>query len=662
MSRQGYAIRLQGLALLCCATLLATPARAAGPPSLEAFFAGTRAQSVAVSPDGRYLAMILTVEGRSFVAVRDLVQHTPPRAAIVTREKDGFDPQWCGWANATRLLCSLRGLDSDGGKFFPITRLVAVNADGSDMKVLANSSAVWSQLQDQIIDWTPGDPNTVLIELDQSEQSSLGTTADVVGGGPDGYPDVYALDVYSGRKRLVTRQRTPIRDFTTDGRGQVRLGYGTKDTKLLFFGRLDGERPWKELARVEAWSDGETFEPVQAIAGSNFAYAIRDYQGRRALWKIDLTDAVDPQLVFVHPEVDLDEPLWTRDRRLMGVSFETERPGVYYTDPDAARAYDAARRTLPERTNRIVDMTPDARTFLVRSAGDVAAPVFYLLDLRQSPPRLEAVAAAAPGLAGHALAPMQPIRYTARDGTQIPGYLTRPLQSGPADKPPLIVMPHGGPYARDSWGYDSWVQFLASHGYAMLQMEFRGSTGYGEEWWSAGFRDWGGLPYDDVIDGTRWALAQGYGDPARTCIVGASYGGYLALLAATRNDGPFKCAVSIAGVSDLIELRSDQRFFMNWQIANAGLATDWRKLKADSPRNHADSVTIPVLLIHGDRDYTVEVDHTKMMDAALKRAGKPHETLILEGADHYYREDAHRRALFTRLGTFLDAQLGGKAP
>jgi dipeptidyl aminopeptidase/acylaminoacyl peptidase len=366
--------------------------------------------------------------------------------------------------------------------------------------------------------------------------------------------------------------------------------------------------------------------------------------------------------VFAHPEVDLDEPIWTTDHRLIGVSFQTDRPGVYYTDPDAAHAYDAVRRALPGRGARIVDMTPDAKAFIVVADSDLVAPMYYVLDLHGGTAKLDAIASAAPGLADYQLAPMQPISFAARDGTKIPGYLTRPLQAAGADKPPLIVMPHGGPYARDSWGYNPWVQFLASHGYAVLQVEFRGSTGYGTRWFQAGFQDWGGLPYGDVIDGTRWALAQGYGDPKRTCVVGASYGGYLALLAATRNEGLFKCAASIAGVSDLIELRSDQQFFRNWEIANAALPQDASKIRADSPRSHADGVNIPILLIHGDHDYTVEVDHTKMMDAALKRAGKPHETLIIKGTDHYFREDAARRTLFGALGHFLDAQLGGKAP
>ncbi|MFO1410536.1 MAG: S9 family peptidase [Steroidobacteraceae bacterium] len=614
-----------------------------------------------MSPDARYLAMIVVAGGREIVAVRDLVQHTPLRGVLAAAAKDEFYPQWCGWANPTRLLCSYRGLAADGGKFFPVTRLVAVNADGSDPEVLANNTAAWSQLGDEVIDWTIDDPRTVLIQLDQAEVGLVGATpgADVAGGGPDGYPDVYALDVYNGHKHLVARQRAPIQDFTTDGHGQVRLGYGYRDTKALFFARLEGERGWKELARVEAYAAEDVFRPIAAIAGSNAAYARRNYQGRDALWKIDLDDAADPQLVFAHPEVDLDSALFTDDHRLLGFSFETDRPGVYYTDRDAARAYDAVRRALPGKTNRIVDMTPDAKAFLVWSESDVAAPVYYVLDLHGAQARLEAVAASAPGLADHQLAPMQPVNFPSRDGkTRIPAYLTLPAQRPASGKPPLVVLPHGGPYARDSWGYDEWVQLLASRGYAVLQVEFRGSTGYGTDWFRAGFRDWGGLPYEDVIDGTRWAIAQGQVDAARTCVVGASYGGYMALLAATRNEGLFKCAVSIAGVSDLFELRNDERFFRNWEIANAGLAQDTKKLREDSPRQHAAGVNIPILLVHGERDYTVEVDHTKMMDAALRRAGKPHQTLIIEKTDHYFREDVPRRALYTTLVRFLGEQLG----
>ena len=386
----GWPAVLLGAAM---AAMTGMAAAAAGPPPLAAFFEGVRVQHAALSPDAHYVAMVANIEGREIVVVKDIVQRTPLRAVLAADARDEMYPQWCGWANATRLLCSFRGLQSDAGKFFPLTRLVAVNADGTAIRILANSQTTWTQLGDQIIDWTPDDPRTVLIELDQSEQNSLGSAADSIGGGPNGYPDVYALDVYTGRKQIVQRERAPIEHFDTDNHGRIRLGYGTKDTQLLFFGRLEGDRSWKELARAEAYTGEDVFEPVSAIAGTNFAYARRNYQGRDALWKIDLDDNANPQLVFAHPEVDLDGTVFTADGRLLGFTFETQRPGAYYTDPDAARAYDAVRRALPDMSSRIIDMTPDAKGFLIRSESDVAAPLYYVLDLHGAAARLDAVAA-----------------------------------------------------------------------------------------------------------------------------------------------------------------------------------------------------------------------------------------------------------------------------
>jgi dipeptidyl aminopeptidase/acylaminoacyl peptidase len=258
------------------------------------------------------------------------------------------------------------------------------------------------------------------------------------------------------------------------------------------------------------------------------------------------------------------------------------------------------------------------------------------------------------------LALVEPISFPASDGTMVPGYLTRPSDIASIASTPLVVLPHGGPYARDQWGFDSWVQFLASRGYAVLQIEFRGSTGYGSDWFKEGFADWSGKPYSDVVDGTKWALSKGYGNASRTCIVGASFGGYMALLAATRNHESklFKCAVSISGVSDLRELSKDRRWFGGWKIAQQSIGTDSDKLKADSPRTHASEVNIPVMLIHGDQDYTVEVDESFLIDDALTKFNKPHELVIVKGADHYFRDDAYLKAMFTAMDGFLSKHLG----
>lgn len=647
--------------------LVALPvlAQAADPPGLEDFLSGLRVRDVAISPDGHYLSMIGIQDGHSRVLVVDRTAKSGPRPLLSAQDEDKYTPSWCGWANATRLLCGFRAIGSDRGKFYAITRLLAINADGSNLIQITNRrSAIGGQFEDTILDWTPSDPNTVLLEVDEgSETSMLGGSVDVVGGYADGYPTVYAVDVNSGKRKISQRERPPIAHFVTDGQGVARLGYGFRKDEILYFGRLEGADGWRELKRIKAFESDDDFTPVAAIAGSNFAYAIGNDQGRSAVFKVDLTDAADPVVVFSHPEVDVEDPVFTRDGRLIGVRYQTERPESYFFDPGVRAAYNAVRKVLPGKTISLVDMTPDGKSFIVHAARDTDAGTYYVLDLNGKEARLDAVAAIAPGLTGKLLAPMQSIRIPSRDGTIIPGYITLPVRSPAKGNPPLVVLPHGGPHSRDSWGYDELVQFVASRGYAVLQVEFRGSSGYGYAWFRAGFRDWGGLPYSDVLDATKWALAQGYGDPARTCMVGASYGGYISLLAATRNSEKlFRCAVSIAGVSDLVELRQDQRFFRYWEIANASLESDVRKLRADSPRQHAADVSVPLPMIHGERDYTVEVDQTRMMDAALTRAAKEHETVYIEGTDHYFREDPALRKLFTTMAGFLDRHLGGSAP
>ena len=262
-----------------------------------------------------------------------------------------------------------------------------------------------------------------------------------------------------------------------------------------------------------------------------------------------------------------------------------------------------------------------------------------------------------PELAKQPLPHLETIEYTARDGTKIPGYLTVPAGAEKKNLP-LIVMPHGGPVARDSWSFDFLRLFLASRGYAVLQMNFRGSGGYGWDWFHAAHQDWGGLTYDDIVDGARWAVSSGAADPKRMCIVGWSFGGYAALLGAVRNGGDlFQCAVSIAGVSDLIQLRTTAEYFTNSKLVREQIGSDRKKLLEDSPLRHAGEVKVPVLLIHGDEDYTVPPEHSTRMASALKRADKRYEMVMIRKGDHYLEWPSERVTLLSAVEKFLATNL-----
>ena len=620
------------------AALLCAPIALAAPPPLDAFARMPHMRNVTISPDGSRIAYITAFEDASIVVTRE---HQVPGSRIVPvlrSEPGSFDISWCNWANNTRLLCGLRAMAEQTGHVYPITRLVAVNADGTKMKVLLqNSDAGAAQFQDRVLDWTPDDPDTVLVQVDE----------DV-----NGFPSVFELNVNNGLRALRARERTPIRYFTTDARGNIRLGsgYSSKSTEMNYYARLENEREWRLLAKIKAFSETDALRPIAVAQGKNVAYATGTYEGRSALWEMDLTDTREPQLVFSHPLVDADDPLLTPDGRLLGIWYELDRPFVYYTDEKARALIQAINKAEPSRFSFLSDSSHDETVYIVHSYSDVDAGTYSILDTRKN--KLIRLGTQYPELDPATLGRMRSIEYKASDGTAIPGYLTVPAGVR-AENLPLIVMPHGGPISRDTWDFDFLRAFLVSRGYAVLQMNFRGSSGYGNEWYHAAHQDWGGVTYADITDGARWAVSQGIADPKRLCIVGWSFGGYAALLGAVRNNDLYRCSVSIAGVADLNQLMSEARFFLGWRFTREQLGTDKEKLKADSPLRHVDQIEMPVLLIHGDKDYQVEVDHTRKMDAALRRANKSHRTVLIEDATHQLDRKSDRITLLTEIERFL---------
>jgi dipeptidyl aminopeptidase/acylaminoacyl peptidase len=348
--------------------------------------------------------------------------------------------------------------------------------------------------------------------------------------------------------------------------------------------------------------------------------------------------------------------LW--NSRLVGVAYDGERPEVHFLDGDARVLFANLKRILPGTFPQVLDQTADGRLLLVLAQADRQPPMYLLVD--RTTGKASVLAATYPGIEPGQLAAMNAITYTARDGARIPGYLTLPPGRA-ATHLPLIVMPHGGPIARDVWGFDFLQQFLVSRGYAVLQMEFRGSSGYGDAWYGAAHQDWGGLTYDDVIDGVRWAIERKVADPRRVAIVGWSFGGYVALLGAARDSELFRCAVSIAGVSDLKRLLGYASNFTNRLIVREQIGMDRDELMANSPRRLVDGVRIPVLMFHGTSDIQVPVDQGRLMSAALKRAGKPHELVEFDKESHQMDHEKNRTEMLRRIEAFLATHLGAEA-
>ncbi len=634
---------------------------AATAPSVEDFASRQQVEDVSISPDGRYLALIQTHDGKAAAVVIDRRAGAPRVQRIVLAEPEHFRMTWCRWATNTRLLCGFEAM-VNAGFVYGVTRLVAVDADAKNMRVLIQGNPdAQGQFQDRIINWSPGPADTVLIEADEGlSRSDQAPGVQVFGSvGTHALPAVFELNVVTGSLEFRQRARNPIRHWITDNRGQVRLGWGFSGTTVSYYARLDGDSDWRRLTKFEVFSRENHFEPI-AISGedSNKAYALGPYDGRNALWLIDLTDKEDPSIVFSHPLVDAARAVLARDGRLLGVRYETAYPMMYFVDDPVRDLLAAVPKLIPGEFNTVFETTHDEKVYVIRSVTDVDAPSFRILDTETH--QIQLTAAPYPSRDKTTLAPMRPISYPARDGTQIPGYLSLPA-GAPGKHLPLVIMPHGGPIARDTWGYFFLREFLVSRGYAVLQMNFRGSSGYGAEWFFAAHQDWGGLTYDDVIDGARWAVKQDIADPERVCIVGWSFGGYLALLGAQRNPDLFRCAVDIAGISDLGLLIDEGHYWLTSESIKKQIGTDADKLKRNSPRLHAAEFMVPLLMVHGQMDAQVPFAQSEQMDAALKHAGKPHRFVVLPDADHQFSSEKDRTVLLNQIEAFLREHLAATA-
>jgi dipeptidyl aminopeptidase/acylaminoacyl peptidase len=664
----------------------------AAPQPLENFARMPQMRDVVITSDGSYVAFISGADDASVVMTFNRESNGAFQRVAVS-EPGRFDVEKCDWANNERLVCSLVG-NIRGRRYaeLPFYRTMAVNATGDKLKTLdvlaekgnllaqkttpqnfiagtnyrsnqgqggASSNPDYTlasyglrggrtfeyfggQRKDQIIGANPNDHDHILIQADEDSNQ---------------FPSVLSLDVYTGTRSIVVRQNPPIRQFVTDGQGNVRLGWTiTGQLNAYYFARKEGETDWRTLERANAFAKKQQLVPIGAATGDDLAYAISEQEGRKALWTFDLMDQRDPKVLFSHRKADLTAPL-LNNGRLFGMRYDLEKPAVYYTDESLRDIMDQINAQFPTHFNQVVDMTRDEQTLVIHSFSDVDDGTYYLFSRTEK--KLKRLGTAYPELKQESLGTMKAIVYKAADGAEIQGYLTVP-SGAKAEKLPLVVLPHDGPVERDTWRFSFLKAFLANRGYAVLQMNYRGSSGYGQQWRDAAKKDWGGLAYSDITDATRWAIAEGIADPKRVCIAGWGFGGYAALLGAARNSDLYKCSISIDGFSDLQMLKDNANLSgpAAAGFADDQIGSDKEKLTRDSPAEHADSINVPVLLVHGDLDWQVQIDHSKKMASALKKQKKDYKAVYIDGAGHDLDRKSDRVTLLKEVEEFLKKNLG----
>ena len=621
---------------------MAVPAAAAdpAPPAvpIEALADIPFISSPALSPDGRRLAAEVNVDGVQSLAIYDL--HAPREQAPKLVPSLGTT-RWFSWAGNGRLLI---GYTIFGNLFgllpLPVTRVSVYDlATGTRSKI----GRARGFLGDDVIHADPDGRFILLAGQDDGDDT----------------PSVDRIDLATGAATEVQRKQKDIWDWFADADGEIRGGisYGEKGAWTVY--RRDPQSgALRRTAKGRLNTEGSVVESVSFLHRAGRAVMVTNAPtGRFAAYEYDLSTGELGHPVYEHPEVDIESLAVSPDgSRIEAVRYEDDRPRIAWLDPDLAKVQADLDRTFPGKVNRIVSRSRDGNVALVWSAAAHDPGMFYIFDRKAR--RMDAFAAPFEKLVDARLAEMKPIRYKARDGLEIPGYLTLP-PGGKAKNLPLIVMPHGGPFARDSYGFHPWVQLLATRGYAVLQPNFRGSTGFGRAFVEKGHGQWGTSMQDDLDDGVAWLAAQGTIDPKRVCLMGASYGGYAALWGAIRTPESYRCAISFAGVTDVREmLKYDKRmltaprYSKQWQKQVQG--EEKRDLAAISPLQQAGRLNLPVFIGHGMNDTNVPFSHARKMVDALRKRGAPVQAAFYRRAGHDFERTEDSLDFMRRVEAFLE--------
>ena len=610
----------------------------AGPPSLDDVLRKPQYESMNLSPTGEYVATRVPLDDRTVLAV---VRRSDMKVtASVDPGKDGFvDSSF--WASNTLLLAAWSMRFGAVTQPYSMGTLYSIDVNGKNRRSLYGA----------VIDTLRNDENNVLIvscakvlknecitRLRRMRTDGRGIPEDVVDGA------------------------APGATFLVDRMGEPRFSWATdNDDVQTVYLRLDGA--WVPINDEK--QSGVEVVPIGISYDRRFGFLSSERKaGTDVIERIDLATG-ERSVAASDPQFDPAGLVWSFDgSEPIGSTFGTGVPAIRFFDeshPHAALTREL-QQTFAGEIARVTSSSRDGRHVLVTVTGDREPGRFYLLDTVSGD--LKALAKSRPWLDRADLSEMRPISMQARDGTTLHGYLTLPIFAAGAPAP-LVVFPHGGPFGvEDKWGFHDDVQILASRGYAVLQVNFRGSGGRGREFIEKGYRQWGGLMQDDLTDATRWAMNQPGVDESRACVWGESYGGYAALMGVIREPGLYRCAIGMAGPYDLptmFKWGDIHRSIWGRGRLETTLGTDSKLLLANSPTRLAEHVRVPVMLVQGGRDERVSPQHVRAMKAALDAAGKPHVDYLPLNETHGFFAEKSRREYYVRVLDFLDRNLAGES-
>jgi len=608
-------------------------AAASGIIPLEDFFRNPEKAGFQLSPDGEHVAFLQPWSSRLNVYVQKVGSTKVTRITGATaRDIGGFY-----WVNDDRIAY----LQDEGGD--ENFRIYAVNTDGTDRKDLTSFQNTRAGLVDGLRD----SDDEILITLNKRDARVF---------------DVYRVNVDTGEMKLVAENPGNIAGWLTDHDGKVRAAV-TEDgvnTGLLY--RETEQAPFRTVAKTDF---RESIRPLLFSYDNRYLYVSSNVgRDKRAVFKYDPATGKELELVFKHPTVDVVDLLSSYHKQaITGVSYVTDRLHYHFFDPERKELQETLEKRLPGYEVQVVSASRDETRMVVRTYSDKSQGAYYFYDLEQGD--LQKLAEVSPWLDEAKMAEMRPITFTARDDLIIHGYLTLPRGVKPENLP-VVVNPHGGPWARDYWGFRPEVQFLANRGYAVLQMNFRGSTGYGREFWEAGFKEWGRAMQDDITDGVHWLIAEGIADPDRIAIYGGSYGGYATLAGLTFTPELYAAGVDYVGISNIFTLLETIPPY--WEPGRQMLyemighpEKDRELLEAVSPVFHAEKIRAPLFIAQGANDPRVKKSESDQMVEALKKKGIDVPYMVKDNEGHGFRNEENRMEFYRAMEEFLAKYLESTA-
>lgn len=634
--------------LTAVAFCIGTPVPAQNLPAVEAFGRLPLTSDPKLSPDGKHFALIRSVNGRPAVTIYSTSPEAGSKPAFVSSSEGIIENVM--WAKNDRvIIIAKQGLTETFDRLRTWRRAFAVDVDGGKIvKLIRNLGTLAINVNAA---------NVLDVNLDDSDNIYMGLYA---GFGTPTY-DIVKVDVHTGRANPFKMGNENTTNWLSDGHGTPVVRVDEHDNPLREHVIVNQNDRWKEIGKFDATEDKGSGIVGLNEDGSALVQMLYNGQAYAALTQYSLATAQTSPLFEVKGSdvagAIVDE--WTG--RVIGASYIGDKLEQRYFDAQRQALQKGVEDAFPGMSVRIVSWDLAKDKVVLGVEGPRRPEQYYLLD--RTTHQTQLMSDTYPGLNDTNLGEMKPFTYKARDGLEIPAYITLPPNK-PVKDLPVVVMPHGGPDVRDFIRFDWMAQFLANRGYVVLQPNFRGSSGYGHKYTELGLRQWGLKMQDDITDGVRKLIIDGIADPKRICIVGGSYGGYAALAGAAFTPGLYACAVSWAGVTDLpLQLGTDIRYAGGSHSQTASfwksrMGENMAQLAATSPARNADKVKSPILLLHGKNDTTVELKQSQLMADALMQAGKPVEFVTFEGEDHHLELADTRVRVLKEMERFLKQHIG----